>query len=169
MVFLRPRIGFVIFAIQKRKVFPDKMMRYLIFILSVFTTMAYAQSGFKRFAGTITVVTDEAIKYDNELLLLYHIDPKLKPIFEWGLLYPGLFRTAATENKSDIAHKITISEFKILPSATPKIKTFQFVVLYNDGSPPRLYHLELANQAGNWKMDIHTFVRKSHVAQLRAK
>ena len=130
----------------------------------------HAQSdAIPRYKGAITLITNEAIKFDNELLLVYHTDPKLLPILELGLVYPDLLRATAAvvDPKAEIVHKITITEFKILSSASPKIKEFQFVALYNDGSKPKLFHLELTNETGHWKMDILTFIQGSRVLTLR--
>lgn len=144
---------------------------FTLFIVLAFASSYSQTSAYKRFGGTITVVNDEVVKFDNEILVLYDIEPKLRPIFEWGLLYPSMFSPAPTTANASggIEHRVTVTEFKIFPSASPKIKTFQFVILQNDGSKPKLYHMELVNQTANWKMDILTFVRGSRIAVLKMK
>lgn len=144
------------------------MQKLLVLMMMFAISAVQAQSAYKRFSGKITVVTDEALKYDSELLLLYNIDPKLRPVFETGLLYPALLRDADSHEKTvEIAHKVTVSEFKIVQSASAKIKTFHFVVLQPNGTVPKLFMLQLVNDAGTWKMDIATFLKECRVLKLQ--
>jgi hypothetical protein len=142
----------------------------LILLVGFTTTFAQSVSNYARFGGTITVVTDEAIKYDSEILVIYNIEPKLRPIFESGLLYPSLFKddTAVTPSVTgEVKDSMTVSDFSIFQSESAKIKTFRFMVLQNNAGVAKQYWLQLVNNQVNWSTDILTFIEGVKIKSLK--
>src|SRR5688572_27655250 len=95
------------------------MKKLLAIILLLLFLPALAQnkkSIYKRFAGIITVMDDEVIKYDDELLIIYKTDHNIKKVFEVGMLYPGMFKFPGINySKTDALNKV-VHNFTVMSS-----------------------------------------------------
>lgn len=149
------------------------MKKLLTILLLMLVFSGYAQKkkiNYKRFSGTITVISEDAIKYDGEILILYDIEPKLRPVFESGILFPALLKGATanpipTPSKpvaaDEITHNFTIKKFQFVRprSKSGKIRKFKFLLYQKDIKDPTEYFVELWNPKASLKTEIRKFIR----------
>lgn len=143
-------------------------MAFLLLVLSAHAQKKKAQ--YHRFAGVITVVDKDVIRYDDELLLIYNTDINLMKVFEAGLLYPGMFKyPGITYQKKDalnaVVHNFTVEGCHWINSKSGKIRLFKLVLLQKNSNQSDAYLVELYNPKGTSKGDFNKFVQG---AQLKA-
>jgi hypothetical protein len=149
------------------------MYRFLTFFFLMLLVPAQAQhkkANYKKFAGTITVIDQDAIKYDGELLIIYKTDKYLWQVFESGLLFPALFEQPGvayqkTNATNPMVHNFTVVSSQWINSKSGKVRLFKVAMLPKDSVEPTEYLVELYNPKGTSKGDFRNFLRG---AQLRS-
>jgi len=156
------------------------MKKLLIFVFLMLAFSANAQKkkiSYKRFSGTITIISEDAIKYDDELLIILHTETRLKQLFETGILYPAIIRSSAgikvstvpTAAVSTIKHDFTIQKVQLVRSKSKsgKIRKFKFELYQNDIADPTEYFIELRNPKASFKTDIKKFIRGAKLTAVK--
>ena len=156
------------------------MKKLLIFVFLILSFSANAQKKktiYNRFSGTITVISEDAIKYDDELLIILNTETKLKQLFETGILYPAIIRspagikvsTAPADAVNTIKHDFTIQKLQLVRSKSKsgKIRRFKFVLYQNDIADPAEYFIELRNPKASFKTDIKKFIRGAKLTAIK--
>lgn len=151
------------------------MRRFLIVLLLTLFVSSYAQkkADYKKFAGTITLIDNDVVKYDDELLIIYKTDHNIKKVFEVGILYPGLFKFPGityrkTDAMSNVAHNFTVMGSNWINSKNGKIRLFR-IILMQEGSKdrPYEYYFELVNPAATAKTNFATFLLGARLQSFR--
>lgn len=151
------------------------MKNFLAMALLLLFLPALAQKKkpvYKRFAGTITVIDQDVINYDDELLLIYKTDKNLKKVFESGLLYPGMFKyPGIIYQKKDalnaVVHNFTVASCQWINSKSGKIRLFKLVLMQKNKEQPTEYYVELYNAKGTSKGDFNTFVENAQLKSIK--
>lgn len=148
---------------------------FLLLCLATTAQKKKIQDYYNPFKGSITVVGDDAIKFDNEIMILYETDVKYRGIFENGLLYPKLFGVAAPETvkakngKELINHNLTVSKFELvnMTADAGTVRKYKFRVLRKDEAKATEYFIKLANKNASVKTDTNTFVKGARLVWLK--
>jgi hypothetical protein len=109
-------------------------------------------------------------KYDDEVLIIFNTDDKLKAVFQKGIFYPEIITGPVlngSERKQDLESMVIrndslrISNFKELNflSKSPKIKRFKFWLYLKGRANPTAYFIELTNTKATAKTDIESFIK----------
>lgn len=127
---------------------------------------------YNRFAGVITVIDQDVIKYDDELLLIYNTDKNLMKVFESGLLYPGLFKyPGIVYQKKDalnaVVHNFTVENCRWINSKSGKIRLFKLVLSQKNSNQSTEYYVELYNPNGTSKGDFSNFVQHAKLKSIK--
>lgn len=132
---------------------------------------------YKRFSGTITIISEEAIKYDDEIIIILNTETKLKQLFETGILFPAILRSSAgitvlkqpTDSVSNIKHDFTIQKLQLVRSKSKsgKIRKFKFLLYQNDIANPTEYFIELWNAKASFKTDTKKFIRGAKLTAIK--
>jgi len=143
---------------------------------------------FERYKGSIYVLEENKIKYDDVVLNIYGVSPSLRAIFEKGIFYPGLIAGnysgevlktrqkidsfPAKQNNFDILfgiNNLSISYFDEIKSLSnsPKIKRFKIYLWRQGLANPSLYFLELTNNTATEETDIKTFINGAKITFFR--
>jgi|GEM_PF-4259271 len=152
------------------------MNRVLIFffLLLALTTHAQHKKAYKKFAGTITVIDQDVIKYDNELLVIYKTDKYLWQVFEVGLLFPEMFKDPGvayqkTNAVNNLAHNFTVMGSQWINSKTGKVRLFKFTLLPTDNGKETEYFVELYNPKGTARGDFKNFLKGAQLVSLKPR
>jgi len=151
------------------------MQKFLAIIILLLVLPAMAQKKkpvYKKFAGVITVIDQDVIKYDDELLLIYHTDKNLMKVFESGLLFPGLFKyPGVTYQKkdalNDVLHNFTVESCSWINSKSGKVRLFKLVLLQKTGNQSSEYYVELYNPKGTSKGDFNNFIKGAQLKSIK--
>lgn len=141
-----------------------KLLTFLCLMLLFSGQAQKKKMVYKRFSGSITVVDQDVIKYDDELLIIYKTDKNLKKVFESGLLYPGLFKyPGITYQKKDaqnsVFHNFTVESCQWINSKSGKIRWFKLTLKPKNEEQSTVYYIELYNPKGTSKGDFGNFVQ----------
>ncbi len=152
------------------------MKKWLTFLCLIVLFGGQAQKKktvYKRFPGSITVVDQDVIKYDDELLIIYKTDHNLKKVFEAGILYPGMFKFPGvnyrkTDELNKIVHNFTVLRSNWINSKNGKIRLFR-IILMHEGSKdrPYEYYFELVNPAATAKTNFSAFLPGARLQSFR--
>lgn len=145
----------------------DIMKKLLTFLCLTVLFCGQAQKKktvYKRFPGSIAVVEDDVIKYDDELLIIYKTDQNLKKVFETGILYPGMFKFPGinyrkADGLNNVVHNFTVLNSNWINSKNGKIRLFR-IILRHEGSKdrPYEYYFELFNPTATAKTNFGMFL-----------
>lgn len=150
-----------------------KRILAIVFALLVVPLAAQTKTTHKRFAGTITVIDQEVIKYDDELLIIYKTDHNIKKTFETGLIYPGMFKFPGinyrkTDALNKVVHNFTVLSSNWINSKNGKVRLFR-IILMHEGSKqhPYEYYFELVNPAATSKTNFSVFLAGAKLQSFR--
>ena len=151
------------------------MKKFLPILLLLLFVPALAQKkkpGYKRFSGVITIVDEDVIKYDDEMLIIYKTDKNLKKVFEAGLLYPGMFKyPGITYQKKDalnaVVHNFTVESSQWINSKSGKVRFFKLVLLEKSSNQSTEYYIELFSANGTSKGDFSKFVQDAQLKSIK--
>ncbi|MFT3794567.1 hypothetical protein [Flavobacterium sp.] len=151
------------------------MKNWLTFLCLIAFFCGQAQNKkqvYKRFSGTITVVDEDVIKYDDELLLIYKTDKYLKMVFESGLLYPGMFKyPGILYQKKDalnaVVHNFTVESCQWINSKSGKSRLFKLMLKPKKDSQSTAYYIEIYNAKGTARSDFSNFVQGAELKSIR--
>jgi hypothetical protein len=153
-----------------------KLLTLLLLLLFFSANAQKNKTYYKRFSGKISVVSEDVIKYDEEILIIYDTDAKLKPVFESGILFPNILKGFAgikiakpqkTDSVNNVNHNFTIQKFQMLRPKTRKVRQFKFLLYQNDIANPTEYFVELWNPKATWKTDIKKFIKGSKLKSIK--
>ncbi len=134
----------------------------------------YTKQYYNRYSGTITVVDQDTIKYDDEVLIIFNTCKNLIPIFQRGIFYPsiitgpvkkGMARKQELDSmlfRNDSLRISDFAELKFLRKSS-KAKFFRFW-LYSKGMlNPTVCFIELTNDSATPKTNLETFITGSRL------
>jgi hypothetical protein len=124
----------------------------------------YRKEKFEKYNGKIQVIGDSVI-YDKTSIQLY-VDPKFKPLFTSGILYPqllflGSLRIMNFEELTFVNHSETV-------------KRYRFWLFYKSFTNPKVYFMnptvyfiELTNKNATNKTSPEDFIKDSELTYLK--
>lgn len=129
----------------------------------------YTKQNYSQFEGNITIVDENTIKYDDEVLLVYNTGNELKKIFEKGIFYPRIItgpvktgdaRKADLESMLIRDDSLIITDFEeqTFLSNSPKVKRFKFWLFMKGAVNPTVYFIELTNESATTETKIESFI-----------
>jgi len=149
----------------------------------------YERHFYQRFKGTISVLSETAIKYDDKVLEIYNTSASLMPIFKKGIFYANIITgnepatVAKTKEelhslppdqkilyslgRTDSTRISNFEELKFLHNS-PEIKRFRFW-LYRPGmANPQVYFIELTNEQATAQTDMTSFINGATLTFFKA-
>lgn len=150
----------------------QRLLTLFFLILLVPVQAQQPKADYKKFAGTITVIDQDVIKYDDELLLIYKTDKYLWKIFEAGFLYPQMFKKPGVayqkkDERNPMVHNFTIASSQWINSKSGKVRLFKFALLPKDGKEPTEYLVKLYNPKGTSKGDFMNYLKDAELVMLK--
>lgn len=138
----------------------------------------YVKEGFERYNGTITVLGDTAIKYDEIMLKVSTKISELRSLFTEGIFYPSILFGNNSESGWEKGKPsqglfdmsvISISIFKEikLPEIIVKRKRYRMWIWYKSFANPTEYEFDIENDTATATTDLATFVKDAKVTYIR--
>ena len=124
---------------------------------------------FPKFTGHISISKD-TIEFDSSIIIIHDTDPKIRKLFELGLLFPDLIYGASTSGDKYVIRKshgtdtlnIDVSELHF-PNQRADTRSFALLLARKELSNPFLYLFELTNETADSKMNLKQFIEKAKV------
>jgi hypothetical protein len=138
----------------------------------------YSKKNYSIYTGVITVLNDDTIKYNDEILIVTNTCKDLKLIFQKGILYPEIINGQVTVNKGLVtkqeldsqllvskADSLEITDFEELAfiKHSPGTKFFHFWLYRKGVVNPSVCFIALYNKTANRKTDLLTFINGSRL------
>jgi len=138
----------------------------------------YSKTDYSIYSGVITVLNDDTIKYNDEILIVTNTCKDLKLVFQKGILYPEIIKgpvpihrgivtkqeldSLVLQSKTDSLEISDFEEFKFIKH-TSGTKFFRFW-LYRIGLVnPTVCFIALYNETADRKTDLVTFINGSRL------
>jgi hypothetical protein len=136
----------------------------------------YTKKNYSMYSGIITVLNDDTIKYNDEVLIVTNTCKYLKLIFQKGILYPEIINGYVPVNKGIVTKKeldslsvlissdsLEITEFEELTfiKRSQGTKIFRFWLFRKGLMNPTVCFVALYNETADRKTDIITFINGS--------
>lgn len=137
----------------------------------------YSVQHFEKYKGTVTVVSKNTFRYNENIITAGFHDEDLSPIFEKGIIYPAIFfgyndgRILKVDKSSNFLARndslgISIVEELRFLNPSARIKRYKLYLWRPGFANASMYLFELTNENSTAATDLKTFLTGSNLTFL---